>query len=539
MRFARDAGAGAPGARSTVGGDASWGHARGPAWGLLTRALLALLIASAVAALSTSAASAAAPVCVLHSLPSFVDQGEFAQASSIADIVEVECQPVFAEQEVKFSSIELYDSCNHELKWSKPFPYEPQAGSSISAELDDDGNAAVVVWGGPSCAPSTSQIAAHLVHAPYTTVTAQFTVLPPDPTKPGVRALPASEVEDATDSSLATIVQVEFPPVYAEQYVTISDEQLYDACGVAPRLTWTGPQGEVLGEEEEGVTKVKLDNDGNAFVALLAGASCAPVATEIEASLEDAPYTTYTTTFTVLPPQPTVEAEPTSSFTVEKLQRLGSGAYTTARLKGKIGETIHYEIVMKNTGQTSLPEPAFTDPGCTHVTGGATELKPGATATWFCEEKITEKREYANVATVEDGGKEEPSNEVVVEVEEGGKSKKTPAFTLHKAQRVKGVGMFQATALAVHIGQTIEYQLTATNTGNVPLTFSPLKDLKCENITGGPGAGEVKPGATTTWTCEHTMENVGEWINVGTVSGTPPEGPPITHNSNEVVAYDP
>ena len=51
--------------------------------------------------------------------------------------------------------------------------------------------------------------------------------------------------------------------------------------------------------------KVKLDDDGNAFVVALGGPSCASGETEVEASLEKAPYTTYGSIYTVLAPKPT------------------------------------------------------------------------------------------------------------------------------------------------------------------------------------------------------------------------------------------
>jgi hypothetical protein len=35
-----------------------------------------------------------------------------------------------------------------------------------------------------------------------------------------------SQVEDASDSSLAAILKVQFPPVYAEQEVEVAAEQL-------------------------------------------------------------------------------------------------------------------------------------------------------------------------------------------------------------------------------------------------------------------------------------------------------------------------
>ena len=48
-------------------------------------------------------------------------------------------------------------------------------------------------------------------------------------------------------------------------------------------------------EEDEETTGVTLDNDGNAFVVLIGANSCASGSSLIEASLENAPYTTYTT----------------------------------------------------------------------------------------------------------------------------------------------------------------------------------------------------------------------------------------------------
>jgi len=61
---------------------------------------------------------------------------------------------------------------------------------------------------------------------------------------------------------------------------------------------------DAVSEAEREETTVTLDDDGNAFVVLLGGASCAAGTSLIEAGLEVAPYTTYTTTFTVEAPAP-------------------------------------------------------------------------------------------------------------------------------------------------------------------------------------------------------------------------------------------
>jgi hypothetical protein len=249
------------------------------------------------------------PACIVHSLPSFVASGEFGEASSVADIVEVECESVYAEHFVKISSQELYNRCDDHLSWISDTLAAGVIGPAIGkVQLDDDGNATVAVWGGPSCASGESLISAHLEEAPYTTVTTAYTVVAPKVTTPGVTALvppplKSEEVENGTDSSVATIVQVEFPPVYAEKNVVISAEQLFDSCQLAPHVIWIGPNLKTVSVKE--TVKVKLDDDGNAFVVLFGFASCAAAESEIEASLEIAPYTTYTTIFTVLPPQET------------------------------------------------------------------------------------------------------------------------------------------------------------------------------------------------------------------------------------------
>jgi hypothetical protein len=253
--------------------------------------------------------------CVVHALPSsFMDQGEFGTASSVADIIEVECEEVFAEKTVRISANELYSRCDKKLYWTTPHgdfddnSSALQTGPSFPVELDNDGNATAIVFGGPSCAAGESLISAHLEAAPFTTVTTGFTVLPPRPTTPGVFATPETKVEGEVYSDAATIIQVEFPPVFAEEPVNIDAAQVYARCHLEDRTEFLvmGPNGpEEAAEEVEGISGIKLDNDGNAFVVLVGGNSCAAGTSLIEASLENAPYTTYTTNFTIEPPRPT------------------------------------------------------------------------------------------------------------------------------------------------------------------------------------------------------------------------------------------
>lgn len=253
--------------------------------------------------------------CLVKASPSsFMDQGEFGDASSIADVVEVECESVFAEKSVTVSAEELYSRCDKRLYWMTASAFDDKVtGPSFTVTLDNDGNATAVLMGGPSCAAGESLISAHLDSAPYTTAVTGFDVLPPRPTEPGVKATPSKEVEGEVNSDIATIIQVEFPSVFAEEPVNINAAQLYSRCHISPKIFYVemeedGPR--VLAYETEEVLGVKLDNDGNAFVVVFGTSSCASGPSTIEASLENAPYTTYTTTFEIEPPVPTFPTPP-------------------------------------------------------------------------------------------------------------------------------------------------------------------------------------------------------------------------------------
>ena len=96
--------------------------------------------------------------------------------------------------------------------------------------------------------------------------------------------------------------------MFAEEPVNINASRLWARCHLEPKLQFIvmtpgGPEVKAFDVEE--VLGTELDNDGNAFVVLLGAKSCAPGTSLIEASLENAPYTTYTTEFTIQPPRPT------------------------------------------------------------------------------------------------------------------------------------------------------------------------------------------------------------------------------------------
>jgi hypothetical protein len=108
-----------------------------------------------------------------------------------------------------------------------------------------------------------------------------------------------------------------------------------------------------------------------------------------------------------------------SSLTIEKLQRVGStGSFTKSELKAKSGETVNYQIIVTNTGETTLTLSNFSDANCTNIAGGAITLESGKSTTWTCEHKLGAGK-YTNSASLEadEGVGKKESNAVIVEGE--------------------------------------------------------------------------------------------------------------------------
>ena len=256
----------------------------------------------------SAAAQESPATCVVHSLPAFTAQGEFALTATVADVIEVECNPYTygTGSRVKITAKQLFDRCTKRLTWYVPNPYgKVENTPGITVKLDADGNATVVVRAGPECEAGESLITAHMEQEPYESFTTSFNVMPPVNTKPGVFALPATQVEDAGSSAVATIIETEFAGG-SEKKVRIGSEELFQRCRNAPHLHWIRLNGEeVAGVPEIG--GVELDNNGNAFVIAIGDASCAEGTSLIEADLEsNKPYTTFTTNFTIEAPRPTI-----------------------------------------------------------------------------------------------------------------------------------------------------------------------------------------------------------------------------------------
>ena len=214
----------------------------------------------------------------------------------------------------------------------------------------------------------------------------------------------------------------------------------------------------------------------------------------------------------------------TEAFTVEKEQKI-TGEFTKAELTGKIGQTVFYKIIVKNTGEASLKLEHISDPNCTNIVGPAKEVLASGESTFYtCEHVLTEVGTYTNVATVTGNEKPKESNKVVVKVP-------AEAFTVEKEQKI--TGEFTKAELTGKIGQTVFYKIIVKNTGEASLKLESISDPNCTNIVG-PAKEVLAAGESTFYTCEHVLTEVGTYTNVATVTGN--EKP---KESNKVVVKVP
>jgi hypothetical protein len=251
-----------------------------------------------------------------------------------------------------------------------------------------------------------------------------------------------------------------------------------------------------------------------------------------------------------------LSCSPMPAFSVEKLQKIagGSGSYTPSPITGEVGDTVDYEIIVKNTGNVPLSfgSEDVVDRNCGTLSGGPESgtLAVGASATYTCTHVLeapgpyTNKAEVSGIPPTGDGlPVTHTSNSVVVEVPLP-PTLPAPAFTIEKLQQIAGAGgSYTSSQLTGQVGQTVDYEIVVTNTGNVPLSLESFSDPQCDagTLAQEIGGSTLPAGAATTYTCTHLLDSAdqsaGSYANTVTITGNPPggEGSPVTNTSNTVV----
>src|SRR4029077_8704157 len=244
-----------------------------------------------------------------------------------------------------------------------------------------------------------------------------------------------------------------------------------------------------------------------------------------------------------------VNIPPEPAFTIEKRQEIaGSNAgFTTSPLSGKVGQTVDYQIVVKDTGNTSLVFATLSDAKCASIEpSGSVTLAAGESKTYPCVHVLDSSDQAAGfhencataTATPPVGSSiTHASNCVVVNIPP------EPAFPIEKRQEIAGSNAgFTTSPLSGKVGQTVDYQIVVKDTGNTSLVFATLSDAKCASIEPS-GSVTLAAGESKTYPCVHVLDSsdqaAGFHENCATATATPPVGSSITHASNCVVVTVP
>ena len=358
-----------------------------------------------------------------------------------------------------------------------------------AVELDNNGNGFALAIGTDSCAEGASLIEADLESSPFTTETTEFTVLPPQVTEEPAFAIEKLQEIEGSGAGFTTA------PLTGQVGQTVDYEIVVtNTSNVTETFTnFTDPHcdaGTIAGGPG---ANALLPGESTTYTChhhITAGGTYVNQASVTGLTVGGRPLEKPSNQVEVTTPIPA------PGFTIEKLQEIaGSGAgFTNAPLNGLVGQTVDYEIIVKNTGNTPLMLSKFTDAQCDSGTiaggPGNSPLAPGASTTYTCSHQLVSTGSVVNVASVtatppEEGPIAHSSEPVEVKV-----AAVEPGFSVEKLQRIAGSGgSFTTAQLTAAVGATVEYEIVVKNTGNVPLTLSSstIRAATPARSRGAPG----------------------------------------------------
>ena len=195
----------------------------------------------------------------------------------------------------------------------------------------------------------------------------------------------------------------------------------------------------------------------------------------------------------------------------------------------QFGEKIVYSIHVVNDGNLTVSNVRVSDANADNFGEKVIEsLAPGASEDFEATHTVTEADVLAgtvtNVATAK--GTSPDPNAPEVPVTPGTKDEPTDTpnahITIVKHAEQNGSGE----AGAFKLGETIEYAITVTNTGNLTATDVKVSDANADNF-GEKVIESLAPGASETFTASHTVIEAdvlaGKVNNVATAKGTSPD----------------
>src|SRR5690606_33096386 len=167
-----------------------------------------------------------------------------------------------------------------------------------------------------------------------------------------------------------------------------------------------------------------------------------------------------------------------------------------------VDDYINYEITVSNTGNTTLTDVTVTDNNAEIVSGSpVASLAPNATATVIARHQVTQADIDAGIVVNQAKVTgEDPEGNPIPEVPSDNPDTPQPTVrtvrelattsSLSSTKRVTGEGPYV-------LGQSVNYEITVRNTGNVTLTDVVVTDGNAEIMAGTPIAS-LAPRATAT-----------------------------------------
>ena len=200
------------------------------------------------------------------------------------------------------------------------------------------------------------------------------------------------------------------------------------------------------------------------------------------------------------------------------------------------GDVLHYSYLVTNNGFAPLLGPVVvaddkssdeTCPAVSTVGDLDNYLDPGESitcaATYTVQAGDVSGGSVTNIASAGADGVTSPDDSVTVPVS-------SPSITVVKSALPTVVST---------VGQTVNYSLLVTNTGNVTLTSvgvtDPLPNLSAVSCPGSVLAPAASMTCTASYVVTQANLNSGSIVNTATASGTPPIGSPVTDTDTVTV----
>jgi len=252
---------------------------------------------------------------------------------------------------------------------------------------------------------------------------------------------------------------------------------------------------------------------GTATYTVLEGDLPGPLTNIVTVTATDSQNQAVTTTATA-----TVTLTYTTKLEVAKAASTGSAA---------VGETITYSYTVKNSGTVTINGLTMTDDKLGTIPMDTNTLAPGASANGSATHLVVEADlpgPLTNIVTV--SGTDSQNNAA------SATATATVQLTYTAAMQVTKTPSASTAAM----GETVTYQFSITNTGNVTINALTLTDDKLGTIT--LNTAQLAPGAIATGSATHTVNETdlpGPLTNIATAKGTDSQNKPVTATATATV----